>query len=151
MRLLSIVIALFMISGCATQKSAPPQPRAPSPPPRAPVLARMVDRAAATSRVIDHDTAPQPASVDGPVHEWQLTVLKKLQPFMRWPDDAPADVKSAAPLVRVTIDRRGDVLSARVVKSSGYESFDRAARKIFKRAAILPPPPAEMPGAAISF
>jgi TonB family C-terminal domain len=78
-------------------------------------------------------------------------VIKKLAPFMRWPDNAPYWVKSATPAVRIIIDRQGKVLKASVVRSSGYESFDAAARKIFKRAGILPPPPAEMPGDPLTF
>ena len=42
-------------------------------------------------------------------------------------------------------------MAAKVVRSSGYESFDKAARKIFKRALTLPPPPPEMPGDPLTF
>jgi protein TonB len=78
-------------------------------------------------------------------------VLTKLKPYMLWPNDAPYWIDSAAPTVRVTIDRHGKVLKVAVVRSSGYEAFDAAARRIFKRAAILPPPPAEMPGDPLTF
>jgi periplasmic protein TonB len=86
-----------------------------------------------------------------PVTQWQLAVIKRLQPYMRWPDDAPYWIDSAAPTVRITIDRQGHVLAAKVIRSSGYESFDKAARKIFKRALTLPPPPPEMPGDPLTF
>ena len=86
-----------------------------------------------------------------PVTLWQLAVIKRLQPYMRWPDDAPYWIDSAAPTVRVTIDRQGHLLKASVVRSSGYDSFDKAARKIFKRALTLPPPPPEMPGDPLTF
>jgi TonB family protein len=116
-----------------------------------PTSAQIVDRGAETSRAIDHGPAPQSASADTAIQTWQLSVIQKLAPFMKWPDDAPYWVETASPEVRVTIDRQGKVLKAAVVRSSGYESFDAAARKIFKRAAILPPPPAEMPGDPLSF
>jgi periplasmic protein TonB len=86
-----------------------------------------------------------------PVTLWQLAVIKRLAPYMRWPDDAPYWIDTAAPQVRITIDRQGHVLRASVVQSSGYESFDKAARKIFKRALTLPPPPAELPGDPLTF
>ena len=86
-----------------------------------------------------------------PVTLWQLAVVKRLAPYMRWPDDAPYWIDTAAPQVRITIDREGHVMSAKVVRSSGYESFDKAARKIFKRALTLPPPPAELPGDPLTF
>jgi len=151
MPLLAILIALFMISGCTAPKSAKPVPASAPTTSTAVPQAQFIDRGAETSRVLDHGPPPESASTQGAIHSWQVSVLKKLEPYMRWPDDAPSDVKSASPVVRVTINRQGDVLSVKVVKSSGYESFDRAARKLFKRAAILPPPPPEMTGSPLSF
>ena len=86
-----------------------------------------------------------------PIALWQLAVIKRLAPYMRWPDDAPYWIDVAAPTVRITIDRQGRVMAAKVIRSSGYESFDKAARKIFKRALTLPPPPPEMPGDPLTF
>ena len=152
MPLLAILIALFIISGCTGQKSATAistpattTSTAVQPP------AQFIDRGAETSRALDHGPAPELLSDEAAIHIWQQSVLKKLEPYMRWPVDAPTNVRTAAPMVRATLDRRGNVLNAKVVKSSGYESFDRAARKMFKRVAILPPPPPEMAGAAVSF
>jgi len=54
-------------------------------------------------------------------------------------------------VVQITIDRKGNVLAAKVVGSSGYDSFDKAARKIFKRALTLPAPPPQMPGDPLTF
>lgn len=85
------------------------------------------------------------------ITQWHMLVLKKLEPFLLWPKDAPQDVKSASPWVRVKIDRQGHVLSATVIKSSGYDFFDKAARQVFKRAATLPPPPSDLPGEPFSF
>ena len=85
------------------------------------------------------------------VRNWQMSVIGRLQPFMKWPDDAPIHVESASPEVQVTIDRQGRGLTAHVVKSCGYASFDGAASRIFKRAATLPAPPPELPGDPLSF
>jgi protein TonB len=85
------------------------------------------------------------------VRNWQMSVIGRLQPFMKWPTDAPNDVETASPLVQVTIDRHGRVLTAHVVKSSGYLSFDSAARSLFKRAATLPAPPPELTADPLSF
>jgi periplasmic protein TonB len=156
MPFLAILIALFIISGCTAHKLAKPASGSAALgsstlPGAAPASAKIADRGAETSRVIDHGASPQTASADTAIHTWQLSVIQKLKPFMKWPDNAPYWVDSAAPAVRVTIDRQGKVLKVSVVRSSGYESFDAAARKIFKRAAILPPPPAEMPGDPLTF
>jgi protein TonB len=88
---------------------------------------------------------------ENPVRAWQIAVINRLQPFMHWPDDAPYWIDQAAPVVQITIDRQGNVLGAKVVGSSGYDSFDKAARKIFKRATTLPPPPPELQGNPYSF
>jgi periplasmic protein TonB len=152
------LIALFIVSGFTVHNSAKAQPASGTVPPAAttapaaatPASAKIVDRGAETSRAIDKAGTSEPKSVDPAIHAWQVSVIEKLKPYMRWPDDAPYWVASAAPQVRVTIDRQGKVLKASVVRNSGYESFDRAARKIFKRAAILPPP-AEMPGDPLTF
>ena len=85
------------------------------------------------------------------VRNWQMSVIGRLQPFMKWPKDAPNDVKIASPVVQVTIDRQGRGLTAHVVKSCGYASFDGAASRIFKRAATLPAPPPDLPGDPLSF
>ena len=152
MHRLVIFIALFIVSGCTVHNSAKAVPASGTMAPTtadpaaaaAPVSAKIVDRGAETSRAVDKNA-------QAVIRAWQLSVIEKLKPFMRWPDDAPYYIDSASPVVRVTIDRQGHVLGAKVVKSSGYEAFDRAARKIFKRAATLPPPPPEMTGAAVSF
>jgi TonB family protein len=155
-----ILIALFIVSGCTVHNS----PKAVVPPsgtvaPRAttaaasgaPASAKFIDRGAETSRIIDRAATPEPNSDDPAIHAWQVSVIEKLKPYMRWPDEAPYYVDTASPTVRVTINRQGLVLRATVVRSSGYGAFDRAARKIFKRAGILPPPPPVMTGATVSF
>ncbi len=42
-----------------------------------------------------------------PITLWQLAVLNRLRPYMIWPPDAPYWIDTAAPTVRVTIDRQG--------------------------------------------
>lgn len=83
---------------------------------------------------------------DNPVRAWQVAVIQRLQPYMKWPDDAPYWIDQAAPVVKITIDRQGNVLGAKVIQSSGYDAFDKAARKIFKRALTLPAPPPQLVG-----
>jgi len=130
-----IFIALFIASGCAADKPTNAVPAAKTPISTGPI---------ATS------TTAEPAD-SAAITQWHMLVLKKLEPFLLWPKDAPQDVKSASPWVRVKIDRQGHVLSATVIKSSGYDSFDKAARQVFKRAATLPPPPSDFPGEPFSF
>lgn len=154
-----ILIALFILSGCTVHNSAKAVPASGTVPPAAttaaaaaaPGSAKIVDRGAETSRAIDKPRTPGSNSADPAIHVWQVSVIEKLKPYMLWPDDAPYWIDTASPEVRVTIDRQGRVLKVSVVRSSGYESLDRAARKIFKRAAILPPPPPELKGDPLTF
>jgi TonB family protein len=85
------------------------------------------------------------------VRQWQAAVIQRLRPYLRWPSDAPPEVKNAVSQVQITIDRQGRILGTKVIGSSGYASFDSAARKAFKRARAFPPPPDEMPGDHLTF
>jgi protein TonB len=94
---------------------------------------------------------PAMAAKPDAIGQWQRAVIQRLQPYLLWPKNAPATVTEAAPEVQITIDRAGHILNAKVIRTSGYESFDLAAKKVFKRARILPPPPDEMPGDRLTF
>jgi periplasmic protein TonB len=50
-----------------------------------------------------------------------------------------------------TIDRHGGVVSSRIVKSSGSAVLDAEALDLIKRAAPLPPPPADIVDSDLSF
>ena len=50
-----------------------------------------------------------------------------------------------------SIDRHGDLVSSRIVKSSGSALLDAEALDLIKRAAPLPPPPAEIADSELSF
>ena len=50
-----------------------------------------------------------------------------------------------------TIDRHGGVMSSRIVKSSGSTVLDAEALDLIKRAALLPPPPADVADSELSF
>ena len=51
----------------------------------------------------------------------------------------------------VTIDRQGKVVSSKIVKSSGSTALDDEALDMIKRAAPLPPPPADIADSDLSF
>jgi len=95
-------------------------------------------------------TYGQVAKID-PVQAWQLAVIERLHRFMWWPPNAPLYVTEAYPEILVTIDRKGNVLAAKLKTSSGYPVFDHSGTRIFKRAGTLPPPPPEMKGDPITF
>ena len=50
-----------------------------------------------------------------------------------------------------TLDRSGQIVSSRVVQSSGSPLLDEEAMAMIRRAAPLPAPPQQVPGTALSL
>lgn len=90
--------------------------------------------------VIDRSTA---------IPTWRSAVAALLERNKRFPADGRNDRGIAQ--VAFSIDRRGHVMSSRVVTTSGSIALDRAALDMVKRAQPFPPPPAALPGAEISL
>ena len=90
--------------------------------------------------VIDRSTA---------IPTWRSAVAALLERNKRFPADGRNDRGIAQ--VAFSIDRRGHVMSSRVVTTSGSVALDRAALDMVKRAQPFPPPPAALPGAEISL
>jgi protein TonB len=65
----------------------------------------------------------------------------------------PAQARGAQGVVSLafTIDRHGGVVSSKIVKSSGSAILDAEALDLIKRAAPLPPPPADVADSDLSF
>lgn len=58
--------------------------------------------------------------------------------------DGRCRYERAEPVVELSLDRQGNLLEARLLKSSGREAYDEAARKAIRRAAPYPPPTGEI-------
>jgi periplasmic protein TonB len=116
--------ALLVMSTAAVGAQPIPQPRPAAPSPFPPPVA-----------------SPSPE-----VAAWAKAVVARLGRFKFYPPQARG--ASGVVTVRVTVDRQGDVLGSRIVKSSRSAALDAAALDIFRRASPLPAPPA---GANITF
>jgi protein TonB len=95
-------------------------------------------------------TAPSPpASESSAAASWQQSLVARLARLQRYPPKA----RGAQGVVSLafTIDRHGNVVSSRIVKSSGSTVLDTEALDLIKRAAPLPPPPAEIADNELSF
>lgn len=151
MRRVILVLALLLIAGCEARRTST---TASTPVPASSSAAPAATPAAATSAPSSSNQAaskPTAPETKDPVHLWQIAVIEKLQPFMKWPDDSPDGITKVSPVIRVKIDRQGRILGAVVEKSCGYPTFDTAARAIFKRAGTLPAPPPELAGDPYTF
>jgi protein TonB len=76
-------------------------------------------------------------------------LVARLTKVQRYPAQARG-VQGVVSLA-VTIDRQGKVVSSKIVKSSGSAVLDAEALDLIKRAAPLPPPPADIADSDLSF
>lgn len=147
------------------EETAPPTPApiitVPLPPKPKPVMKRPPPRRApppvtATPAPVEVSPAPMPPAVAAPrpsnaVPTWQSAVLARIEQFKRYPNLAEFRHQQGVVYLRFTMDRQGQVLSAQIAKSSGYDSLDDAALALIHRAEPLPPPPAEVPGETLAL
>ncbi len=94
-------------------------------------------------------SAPKPAPSSAAITNWQKSLVAHLGRFKRY----PAQARGAEGVVSLafSIDRQGRVVNSRIAKSSGSAVLDAEALAMIKRAAPLPPPPAEIADADLSF
>jgi protein TonB len=79
---------------------------------------------------------------------WKGALSAHLNRYKRFPSDA-AGAGTAS--VAFTISRSGQVLSARLVRSSGDAALDREAVALPRRASPVPPPPAGFGGSTVTL
>jgi protein TonB len=79
------------------------------------------------------------------VSNWKSRLLARLERFK--PD--PGSEQRGVALLAFDMDRRGGVHNVRILRSSGSELLDRATLTLPRRAAPLPPPPADFAGQRI--
>jgi TonB family protein len=85
---------------------------------------------------------PPPAPVSSAAASWQKSLVARLVRLQRYPPRAH-DVEGVVSLA-FSINRRGNVVSSHIVKSSGSALLDYEALDLFRRAAPLPAPPVEI-------
>jgi periplasmic protein TonB len=111
--------------------TAPPAVEAPAPRPAAPLPGEEVRK-------------PSVA-----ILTWQRTLIAHLQRHKRYPPQARGEQGVAS--VAFRIDRRGHLLTSRIVRSSGSAVLDEETLAMIKRAAPLPAPPGDIAEAQLSF
>jgi periplasmic protein TonB len=122
------VVALGALSPVAVSAQEHPKPQSEAAPPAAAV--------------------PSPAaSASSSAASWQQSLrarLARLQP------QKALGVQGVVNLA-FSIDRQGNLVGSRIVKSSGSAPLDAAALDLIKRAAPFPPPPAQIADSELSF
>ena len=83
--------------------------------------------------------------------DWSGQLLAHLSRFKRYPAVALRQQRQGVVYISITLDRQGNVLTAKLLRSSGVDSLDREAEQLAKRAAPLPPPPDDIRAGQPSF
>jgi len=76
---------------------------------------------------------------------WQRSLVAHINRYKRYPTEARAHRMTGIVTVEFMLDRRGQVLSSRVMHSSGSAVLDEEAIALLRRAAPLPTPPQKVP------
>lgn len=121
----SIVTSPPAMAASAASGAAIPAPPAPAAP-----AAAAVPAAASASAAAD----------------WRARLLGHLKHFRRYPRQAEAARQQGIARVAITLRRSGDVVTAELVRGSGYPLLNMEARATVRRASPLPPPDDAIPG-----
>ena len=94
-------------------------------------------------------TAPVRTPSPPEITKWQQSLVAHLGRFKRYP--AQGGTAEGVVSLAFTIDRKGNVVSSRIEKTSGSTVLDAEALAMVKRAAPLPAPPADVVDADLTF
>lgn len=96
-----------------------------------------------TPKAIEAPPAPRLASSDNA--NWQSRLLAHLEQHRRYPAISMSRREEGVVYVKFTMNRRGLLLSSKIMQTSGSARLDRAALDTLKRAQPLPAIPDDMP------
>jgi periplasmic protein TonB len=82
---------------------------------------------------------------------WESLLLKHLQEFKNYPDEARRRNEQGVVLLAFSIDRAGHVTSRRIVKGSGYAELDAEVLALVERAQPMPAFPPSMTEAELNL
>ena len=94
-------------------------------------------------------TTPAPTPSPPEISKWQQSLVAHLARFKKYP--AQGGAAQGVVSLAFTLDRKGNVVSSRIEKSSGSTVLDDEALAMVKRAAPLPAPPPEVADADLTF
>ena len=99
--------------------------------------------------------APAPgeprATASQTLPSWASKLSISLERNKRYPAGARDRGEQGITQLSFMIDRSGQLVSSRIVRSSGHPALDAEALDLLRRAQPFPSPPAEVPGAHITL
>ncbi len=96
--------------------------------------------------------APAPGAArrnSNAVPTWKSRLVARLERYKRYPNEAQRRGEHGVVQLAFNVDRHGGVHNVRILRSSGSSLLDRATLALARRAAPLPPPPADLSGRRI--
>jgi periplasmic protein TonB len=114
--------------------------------------ASLASAPASAERKAQRAAAPAPGAAARDANaapNWKSLLVATLERNKRYPAEAEARGEHGTAELAFTVDRRGGVHRARIVRSSGSGALDRETLAMLQRAAPLPPPPPEVAGTEI--
>lgn len=94
---------------------------------------------------------PSPPPAPTPPANYISLLLAHLNEYKRYPYDARLHHEQGIVRLEFVMDRGGNVLSYRIVGSSGFQDLDDEAREMIQNAQPLPPVPANYPGTTLDL
>ena len=82
---------------------------------------------------------------------WKSLLINRLEQVKFYPADARERKEAGVAQVFFSLNRKGELVSNRIVRSSGYPSLDNAALETIRRGQPFAPPPAELKGEEIDL
>jgi TonB family protein len=82
---------------------------------------------------------------------WQTELVAHIEQFKRYPSQARAEGEQGIIKVAFTIDHEGQLLTSRIVESSGSAELDQETLDMLTRAQPMPKPPRETKNSELSF
>ncbi|MDX2201944.1 MAG: energy transducer TonB [Hyphomicrobiaceae bacterium] len=80
---------------------------------------------------------------------WGGAMKARIETHKRYPQQARSRGEQGTSKVQFSIDRKGNLLEASILESSGHPTLDEEAVAVLRRASPFPPPPSHMQGESI--
>ncbi len=100
------------------------------------------ERAAQARQAASHAAAPRAGASGKSLASWKSELLARINAAKRYPDAAREGHQSGTVTLSFTVEASGQVVSPRIVRSSGSPALDRETLALAHRLGRLPPPPA---------
>jgi periplasmic protein TonB len=119
--------------------------------PQPPVPVEKTTRPVPFAPTKGHQGATPKQNTDAVIRNYTTLLQAHLAKHLRYPPSAKAQRRQGALVVRMVLGRHGNLVSWRIVSSSGQTVFDRETEALLERASPFPPLPSAVSGETVGF